>query len=96
MTVSTAATLYILGWFVACNWVFLLPKRISLRIQSTLWFFTLLFVLYGGYWLDRYFLAAPHQLWQGSTIYAVFIFISLLMSTIGFLYQKSRKKSSYL
>lgn len=91
MTVMTYSTFYIIGWFFACNWVFfLLPKYRNNLYRTALWLITLGVVLYAGYLLDQHFIGPLHQAWQGSTVYVVFFFMSVLFSTVGYLFMKSR------
>lgn len=90
MTVMTTSTLYIIFWFFACNWVFfLLPKHTADLARTGAWLLTLSLVLLAGFFLDRHYLGPPHQAWQESTVYVVFFFMSLLFSTVGYLFMKS-------
>ena len=90
MTVENAATLYIITWVLACNWVFFIPKRVTHMFRGICWGLTLPLMLGVTYYLDRHFMGVPHHAWQESTVYVVFIFMSFLFSTIGFLSFKTK------
>ena len=90
ITVENTATLYIIMWILTCNWVFFLPKRLPHIFRGIGWGLSLTLMLGVAYYLDRHYIVAPHQAWQESTVYVVFVFMSFLFSTIGFLLLKTR------
>ena len=90
MSVLTAATFYIIFWFLACNWPFFLNRKLRDRARAAIWVLTLAIVLLVGYMLDKHYLGPPHQAWQESTVYVVFIFMSVLFCTVGYLLMKAR------
>lgn len=90
MNVLTVSTFYVIFWVLACNLPFFLTKELRDSARFLIWLLTLVAVLGVGYYLDQRFIGPPHQAWQESTVYVVFVFMSVLFSTPGYLLMKSR------
>lgn len=86
MTLTQIAWLYVALWLLLVNgaWLVPLPLKINaLAERIGLWAMATGLSLFIAWQLDAYTMNAPHQAWQRSEMYMLFVTLSVVFATPG-------------
>lgn len=91
MSLTTAATAYIVIWLLLLNHAWVAQKPLLTRLlkdgypaRFAIWALRLLILLAIGFWLDANYTLRPHSAWQSFNFYLTFTLLSATFSLPGF------------